>query len=272
MPLKRAFSLLCATLFASSLGRAGELDASDGRVPAASNSDERRAQPTAANDRLVPLVKLKSRKYEKIWFADFQVHDLSLGLFLSPIDLSGQVSVPADPAQGRQARNDPISGTIPYGGIYFAYYLPLVGHSPNFSVGLLPELQAGVGAIGDNLTQTSSVISEADDELGTLLRVPVFLMARLGYNASRYGNWPFTVNLGFGAALLRLNIGNPVLGTVTYVAPGARASVAFRRFELGLESEVAQHEDFSSPADPIRVSYLAAALTLSLRFAPNFVE
>lgn len=258
MPLKLGGCLFCAVLSVA--------------CPARASGDQSGAPPKAANDRLVPLVELKSRKYEKAWFADFQVHDLSLGLSVSPIELSGEVSVPADPAQGGQGRTEPISGTIPFGGIYAAYYLPLVGYSPNFSVGLLPELHAGIGAVGDNLSQTSSVISDGDDELGTVLRAPLFLMARLGYNASRYGNWGFAANLGFGPVLLRVNTGNPALGTVTYVAPGARASVAFHAFELGLETEVARHDDFSSSSEAIRVSYLGAALTLSLRFAPNSVE
>lgn len=271
MPLKLASYALCATLCASP-ALAVELGAADGREPTATKGEPRRAQRIASNDRLVPLVELKSREYQKTWFADFQVHDLSLGLSLLPVELSGEVSVAADAAQGSEARNETVRGTIPYGGIYFAYYLPLVGHTPNFSVGLLPELQVGVGAMGDNYSQTSRVISDADEELGTVLRAPLFLMARLGYNASRYGNRRFSVNLGFGAVLARVNTGNPVLGAVTYVAPGARASVAFHRFELGLESEVLEHDDFSSSSDAIRISYLAAALTLSLRLAPSRVE
>jgi hypothetical protein len=272
MPLKLAACLLCASLLAPRSAHAGELGAVDEGGRTASQTEQRRAAPMASSDRLVPLAELKSRSYQKTWFGDFRVHDLSLGLSLLPVELSGEVSVPADPAQGRQARNDTIHGTVPYGGVYFAYYLPLLGYTPNFSVGLLPELHVGVGAIGDNFSQTSRVISEGDDNLGTLFRAPLFLMARLGYNASRYGNRRFSVNLGFGAVLVRVSSGNPVLGTSTYLAPGARASVAFRAFELGLESEVARHDDFTSSSDAIRISYLAAALTLSLRIAPSLVE
>lgn len=270
MSLKLVPGLLCATFFtwpALALALSGTAEAERG----ASKSERRPAEPTVSNDRLVPLAELRSRQYQKTWFADFRVHDLSSGLAVLSIDMAGEVSVPGDPERGTQARNDAVKATAPYAGIYFAYYLPLIGYTPNFSVGLLPELELGVGAIGDNYSQDSPVISEADDDLGTVVRAPLFVTGRLGYNASRYGNRKYSVNLGFGAVLVRLDTGNPVLGTVTYVAPGARVSVAFHVFELGLETEVARHDAFSS-SDAIRLSYLAAALTLSLRFAPSQAE
>lgn len=268
MPLSLRYHLLGATLLVSSAARAAGPDATEARQPVPGTGEQRREEPATSAGGLVPLAQLQRRKYERTWFADLRVHDFSLGLSLLPIALSGEESVPANPAQGRQARTDTIRGSAFYGGVYAAYYVPLVGYSPNFSVGLLPELHAGIGALGDDFSPPGNLVSQADSELGTLLRAPLLLMARLGHNASRSGDWRFAVNLGFGPVFVRVDTGNPALGTVTYLAPGARLSIVFHAFELGLETEVAEHDDFSSASDPLRMSYLASALTLSLRMAP----
>jgi len=265
MPLKLASSLLFTTLLASS-AHAVEPESAAGQVRTATQQPS----PPPANERLVPLVELRSRKYQKLWLGDFHVHDFSVGLTLLSMDLSGAVSVAADPLLERPARDDSIRGSMAYFGIHLNYYVPLVGYTPDFTVGLLPELQVGVG--GTTYTETTPRLDAEEGGLGSVLRVPLFAMARLGYNASAYGSWPFCVNLGLGAALLRINTGSPMIATVTYVAPSVRVSVAFHAAELGVETELGEHRDFSSPSDPIRMSYHSTIFTLSARAAPNFLE
>lgn len=79
---------------------------------------------------------------------------------------------------------------------------------------------------------TSDSLSSAEGTflssgLGSLIRVPLFAAVRLGYSASRYGDWPLTVNVGLGPVLVHVNTANSVLGSVTYVAPSACVSALF---------------------------------------------
>jgi hypothetical protein len=264
MPLKLSAAVLGVTLFALPAAAAEPANA-EAEHSTASKSEPHPAPPPASNQQLVPLAKLKSRPYEKLWFADFQVHDFTVGLTVLAVKARGAASVPADPLRGYPARTDSVYGILPYGGLHFAYYVPLVGYSPDFSVGLLPELQIGAGAIGHNYTQTTPLITEGEHNLGTVIRAPLFAMARLGYNASRYGAWPVCLNLGLGGALLRVNTGTPLLGTATYFAPSARVSVAFGFAEVGFETELGRYNDFSSSSEPVRMSYQAQTYTLSAR-------
>jgi hypothetical protein len=211
----------------------------------------------------VSLAELKSRPYQKLWFADFHVHDFTVGLTLLTMKVRGAASVPADPVREYPARTDSVYGILAYGGLHFSYYVPLVGYSPDFSVGLLPELQIGAG--GGTYTETTPMLTEGDNELGSVIRAPLFAMARLGYNASRYGSWPVLVNLGLGAALVRVNTGSAGLRTVTYLAPSARVSAAFGLAEVGFETELGRYNDFSSSTEPARISYQATTYTLSIR-------
>jgi len=80
-----------------------------------------------------------SEPYTEIWFPD-QVHDFTFVASANLLDVRGSVLIP-DAVKGTPARADAISGTIPNSGLHLAFYVPLVGYTRNFSVGLLPEFR-----------------------------------------------------------------------------------------------------------------------------------
>ena len=179
---------------------------------------------------LVPLRELNRAPYSGIWLLDGRFHSLSFGIGIQPWGVRGGVSERTEnPAEPRAASFD---GRLVFVGLQAAYYVPLVGYTPEFSVGLLPELQASVGSFGGT---SQGTIDEHGGGLGTLLSAPVFVMARVGDAASRYGTLGYSLGAGFGARYSTFKFFEPFIDSGTQVSPMLRFEVALGFAQLGYE-------------------------------------
>ncbi|MGC4087017.1 MAG: hypothetical protein QM756_03770 [Polyangiaceae bacterium] len=106
-------------------------------------------------------------------------------------------------------------------------------------------------------------------EIGTALALPVFLMARFGRHASRYGDSTFSFAAGAGATLLTFNTGQPVADSGTFVQPVVKLELGFSSYKVGFATALGYHDNFSSDSAPLRVGYRTQLITFSFINQPD---
>ncbi len=224
------------------------------------------AQHTVNVSGLVPLKELNQRPYSKAWLGDLRFHAADLGFSVTSLSVSGYVAGSFFDGTVQQSTLEKIDGSLTFGGVWAGYYQPLLGYTPNFSVGLFPAIHLGIGASYSG--NSSSALSDLRDgsKLGKLLRVPVLASARLGGRASRYADWDFSLGAGIGVELVSFSTGEPVSASATYLAPVARVEAAYGFVHVFAEVALTAHDDFASPQDPVRLSYQQKSVGLGVLF------
>jgi len=218
---------------------------------------ETSGQPRVINvSALVPLKELNRRPYSGVWFADLRYHEYELGLSVLSLNLKGR------------ALTEDVEGSNTYVGITGSYYFPLLGFTPNLSLGLVPELHALLGGFYGG--SSSSALDElSETKVGTALVLPAYLMARVGGQASRYGDWPVSFGAGVGISLVSFTAGEPVADSGTFAQPLMKFEAAYSSFKLGFSTGLGFHDNFKSPDATVRLSYRPTLFTLTLVTQPD---
>ncbi len=215
---------------------------------------------------LVPLKELNRQPYAGAWFADLRFHNLELGLAFQTASLDGSLQGSDDNPQviAGLAQED-VSGNLQYVSFSGAYYVPLLGYTPEFSVGLLPMLRLGAGGFYSG-SSSSALDGRSESKVGTLIELPIFAMARLGRNASRYGAWDLSVGAGVGVSLIHFSAGDPIVNSAGYLAPALRIEAAYSFFQVGYEMALSSHEQSLGGAD--HLAYRVHTFTLGCVWQP----
>jgi hypothetical protein len=215
---------------------------------------------------LVPLKELNRQPYAGIWLLDFRLHNFELGLGVQTVSVDGSVRGSFNNGQFIQDVQESVSGKLEYGSFFGGYYLPLVGYTPEFSVGLLPMLRLGVGGAysGDG---SSALTDRQESKVGTLIELPVFAMARVGRHASRYGAWDVSLGAGVGFSFVDLSAGEPIANSAAYLAPALRLEAAYGIFQAGYEMALTNHDKSFGGAD--HLSYRMTTITLAIALQPE---
>lgn len=242
--------------------RLGDTDCEERQGPL--NPEPEEGEPRVINvSGLVPLKELNRQPYAGLWFADFRFHEMDVGISGVNLLLKGKVRTSFYDGQETVVNDEDVEGSSAYAGLNVGYYVPLIGYTRHFSVGLLPELHLLLGGIYSG-SSSSSMNSLAGSNVGTALALPVYLMARVGAHASRYGSWPVSFGAGAGASLVTFNFGDPVADSGTFIQPQFKIEAAYSIFKLGYAMGLGFHDNFASSNDQIRLSYLTQFLTLNL--------
>jgi hypothetical protein len=213
---------------------------------------------------LVPLEELNREPYEGLWAADFKLHSVELGVALSQLETRGVVR--SSPPSSEPVVTD-VSGETAYLGLYGAYYVPLLGYTPNATLGLLPEVHARLAL------ESSDTAGESKEFPGWLFELPLLIMLRLGTHASRYGDWSpsedWSVSLGAGAgiAAVAFETEGPLEDSGAFIAPALRLEVYFGVLKFGFETWLGEARPFSSGATAREFWYRNTAYMLSARMA-----
>ncbi|MFZ5893064.1 MAG: hypothetical protein ACOY0T_18535 [Myxococcota bacterium] len=267
LPLVLAGVLMHGLAHAEEKCRLGDVDCEERANQL--NPEPEEGEPKLINvSGLVPLAELNRQPYAGTWFADFRFHEYEVGLSIVNLALQGKVRTSFFNGQETIVSDQDVEGLNTYVGVMGTYYLPLVGVTRHFSVGLVPELHATLGGFYGG-SSSSSMNDLADKKIGTALAVPVYLMARLGRHASRYGDWPFSLGAGVGATFVTFNFGEPVVDSGSFLQPQFKLEAAYRSFKLGYAMGLTFHDNFSSNTDQIRLSYLTQYLALSFISQPD---
>jgi len=256
-----------ALLLASALGhdvaraeekcRYGDTDCEEKSEGLNAEPEDEAGKPRSINvSGLVPLEELNRRPYAGVWFADLRYHEFEVGLSTLSLNLKGQ------------ALTEDVEGSNTYLGFMGSYYFPLLGFTPNMSVGLVPELHALLGGIYSG-SSSSSLDELEESKVGTALVIPAYLMARIGGHASRYGNWPVSFGAGVGMSLLTFNAGEPVADSGTFVQPLIKIEAAYRAFKLGFATGLGFHDNYKSSDATVRLSYHPQLFTLTFVTQPD---
>jgi hypothetical protein len=274
--LSRApFALLLASALTHSVAHAeekcrmGDTDCEERAEKLNSEPESEAGEPRLINvSGLVPLKELNRRPYAGMWFIDLRFHAYEVGLSVLSLSLEGKVRGEFNNGQGVTAITEDVAGVNSYAGFMGSYYFPLLGYTPNVSVGLAPELHAVLGGIYSG-SSSSALNDLSDKKIGTALLVPVFLMARIGGHASRYGDWPVSFGAGIGAGLITFNAGEPVVDSGSFVQPMLKFEVAYHAFKLGFATGLGRHDNFTSSDATVRLAYRPQLLTLSFVSQPD---
>lgn len=215
---------------------------------------------------LVPLKELNRQPYAGVWFADFRFHNLELGLASQTASLDGSLHGSDDNPQviGGLAQQD-VSGSLQYISFSGAYYVPLVGYTPEFSIGLLPMLRLGAGGFYSG-SSSSTLDGRSESKIGTVIELPVFAMARLGRNASRYAAWDVSLGAGVGVSVIDFSAGDPIVNSAGYAAPAVRLEAAYSFFQVGYEMALSSHDKALGGAD--HLAYRVHSFTLGFVWQP----
>lgn len=267
---ERSFALLVvASLF--TLPRvalaSGEL-LTDGRAKEA-ESDATDAEDAASSQAavnasgLVPLAQLNRRPYENLWFADFRYHQAEFGLSIQFLKIRGTVPTDTEPAT--------FDGAAPCLGFNGGYYLPMVGLTPNLSLGLLPELQLMFVFAFTGNKEGGDADALAGKPLQVLWQLPLHAMARFGHHASRVSTFPISLGAGIGATVYYGAVGEPVKQELATVVPSVRFEVGYSIARFSLETSLT---DFQPDRDAGTGSlgglrYHASMLSISGNFQPE---
>jgi hypothetical protein len=232
--------------------------------PEADASADDRAVVNASG--LVPLKELNRRPYVGLWFADLRTHEFGLGVSLFSLGLSGSIASPDGMGGSMRASVD--GANADFGGISGSYYLPLVGYTPNLSIGLLPELHLMLGGVASGST-SNYTDARAETKVGSALELPVLAMFRIGRHASRYSDWAISLGGGAGVSLVSFNSGQPISDSGSWLSPVFRIEAGYSSFKVGFESSLGAHKAYSSDAAADRVAYRTQTLTLTLTTQPD---
>lgn len=233
------------------------------------NPEPEEGEPRVINvSGLVPLKELNRKPYAGMWFADFRFHEMDFGISVVNLVVKGKVRTSFFNGQETVVSDEDVEGANAYAGLNVGYYIPLLGYTRHFSVGLLPELHLLLGGIYSG-SSSSSMNDLRGSKVGTALALPVYLMARVGAHASRYGDWPIALGAGAGATLYTFNLGEPVADSGTFIQPQFKLEAAYSIFKLGYAMGIGYHDNFASSSDQIRLSYLTQFITLNLATQAN---
>jgi len=215
---------------------------------------------------LVPLKELNRQPYAGIWFMDLRRHNFEIGLAVQTASVDGSVLGSFNNGQFIQDEQESVSGKLEYGSLFGGYYLPVVGYTPEFSIGLLPMVRLGVGGSYSG-SDSSALADRKEAKVGTLLELPVFAMARAGKHASRYGAWDISLGAGIGFSFIDLSAGEPIANSAAYLAPALRFEAAYGIFQAGYEMALSSHDKSFGGAD--HLSYRVSTITLAVVLQPE---
>jgi len=203
---------------------------------------------------LVPLKELNRRPYEGVWFADFRLHDYGLGLAVEPVNLSitTRASLVTNGVSMPSTTTD--SERLDFAGVFANYWLPLIGYSTEVSAGLLPGVKLEIGGGADS------------DGISAALDLPIFALARIGRNASRYAEWPVSLGAGVGFDLVHFS-GGPDSKSQTYLAPDLRLEAGYGMFQVGYEAQLGSHS--TSFDANTTIAYSTSVFTLGVVEQPE---
>ena len=214
---------------------------------------------------LVPLKELNRQRYAGVWLFDFRFHNVGFGLAAQTVAVDGSLRGSFYDGQVVRDVQEETSGKLQYGSLCAQYYLPLVGYTPEVSIGLVPMLRFGLGGVYSG-SGTSALASRRESKLGTLIELPVFAMARVGAHASRYGAWDFSLGAGVGASFVHLSAGEPATNSAGYLAPALRVEAAYSIFQLGYEMALSTAQKSLGGSD--QLSYRMQTFTLAVVLQP----
>ena len=217
-----------------------------------------REMKAGAKSSFSDLAELNRLPYSGLWFFDGRFHNLGAGFVVTRLSVAGS-------AQTSQMTTQNVSEKLDYYGFFGDYYVPLLGYSPELSVGLLPVLKLEAGGFFDTTNNALSDRTEA--ELGILVELPVFAMARIGRRASRVGAWDLSVGAGVGLSLIHFSAGGPIVSSPSYLAPALRLEVAYKVFQLAYESALSSHDESFGGADHLR--YQSHSIMIGAFFQPE---